>query len=48
MNPNVMKSEHQQNVFKKKIKCYNYQKLKYYVNDCFESDHNSQKNVRKQ
>ena len=47
-DPNMVKSECQQNVFKKKIKCYNCQKLKHYVNDCFESDHKQQKNVRNQ
>ena len=48
MNPNMMRSEHQQNVFKKKVKCYNCQKLKHYVNDCSEPDHKQQKNVKKQ
>ena len=48
MNPNMVKDEHQQSAFKKKVKCYNYQKLKHYVNDCFESDHKQQKNVKKQ
>ena len=31
MGLNAMISEHQQNAFKKKVKCYNYQKLKYHV-----------------
>ena len=48
MNPNMMKDKRQQDVFKKKVKCYNCQKLKHYVNDCFESDHKQQKNVKKQ
>ena len=47
-NPNMMKNERQQNVFKKKVKCYNYQKLRHYTNDCFESDHKQQKNIKKQ
>ena len=42
-----MRGEHQQGVFKKKVKCYNYQKLKHYVNDCSESDYKQQKNVKK-
>ena len=48
MNPNTVKGEHQQDAFKKKIKYYNYQKLKHYANDCFEFDHKQQKNVKKQ
>ena len=48
MNPNMVRNEHQQNVFKKKIKCYNCQKLKYYVNDCSEPNHKQQKNIKKQ
>ena len=45
--PNMMKDERQQDAFKKKIKCYNCQKLKHYVNDCSESDHKQQKNIKK-
>ena len=46
--PNMVKSGRQQKVFKKKVKCYNCQKLRHYANDCFESDHKQQKNVKKQ
>ena len=45
---NMVKGERQQGVFKKKVKCYNCQKLKHYVNNCFESNHKQQKNIRKQ
>ena len=47
-DPNMMKGERQQGVFKKKVKCYNCQKLRHYANDCLESDHKQQKNVKKQ
>ena len=45
---NMMRGERQQDAFKKEVKCYNYQKLKYYANDCLEPNHKQQKNVKKQ
>ena len=48
MGLNTVKNGRQQGVFKKKIKCYNCQKLKHYANNCFESDHKQQKNIKKQ
>ena len=46
--PNMVRGGRQQGAFKKKVKCYNYQKLKHYANDCSEPDHKQQKNVKKQ
>ena len=48
MGPNTVRNERQQDAFKKKVKCYNCQKLRYYVNDCLEPDHKQQKNIKKQ